>query len=701
MSITRNARYLVCPLVLTMSLMCGCPPQPTGDGGASNNGDANSNTNGTVSSGGFLDNGLEEPGLVDVGVADAPPTGSLLFPPAASTVATGEVVFLWEATDSDMTNVDSTIFVSATPEVFVSPVVSAGLRSAPAEIEHRLGIQLPDPGTFYWGVRMTDGVNTVDLPEDGVGLMFDTSDSSFVRIGADDVVLLCPRDTQPARPATTFSWSLGSVVPTRAQVFVSRAGSDNPFEAPLSVFDVADPSATSRALSDGEALTIGETLSWGLRLETASEVLFTFAGQLGVSFVVAENVPPMGELIGPTDGATWSDADTSFELSWNADAGNCEDALTSTVFFELLANSVDEDSLFNSSVSLEVTGGGFDVDLVAGGEPVLSGGEWRWGVLADDGTDSLRLPDAMDPTRAYRTFVRDTSPRFVVPPVVDLQLCSTQQGSFDAVSFTFADDNGLDTVGVTLTYAAAQADVFDAPSATLTPVPGASSGNVVVFLQQTGAPACTDFDQGAGFYGVELNDGANAPVRRVVEFAGPPIGACCLTVGSCTEGTEADCVGGIYQGDATICTQVSCPAPTPPDCNNNGIPDDQDIAQGTSLDCNLNQIPDECEGSPIVVSAGTLLDGVIDGQGGYDSRLQNNDLFGSVCPTQAPPPGTNSAVLWSVSAPLGSEIQIVNPTSLTTPFRIFSPAIAGTYIFRLTLVGTQVAPGEVTFTLLP
>ncbi len=31
------------------------------------------------------------------------------------------------------------------------------------------------------------------------------------------------------------------------------------------------------------------------------------------------------------------------------------------------------------------------------------------------------------------------------------------------------------------------------------------------------------------------------------------------------------------------------------DCNGNGIPDDVDIAQGTSTDCNANQIPDECD----------------------------------------------------------------------------------------------------------
>jgi hypothetical protein len=34
---------------------------------------------------------------------------------------------------------------------------------------------------------------------------------------------------------------------------------------------------------------------------------------------------------------------------------------------------------------------------------------------------------------------------------------------------------------------------------------------------------------------------------------------------------------------------------TAQDCNNNGIPDDVDIATGTSQDCNLNGVPDECD----------------------------------------------------------------------------------------------------------
>src|SRR5205823_1036957 len=34
---------------------------------------------------------------------------------------------------------------------------------------------------------------------------------------------------------------------------------------------------------------------------------------------------------------------------------------------------------------------------------------------------------------------------------------------------------------------------------------------------------------------------------------------------------------------------------TPVDCNTNGTPDNQDIANGTSRDCNSNLLPDECE----------------------------------------------------------------------------------------------------------
>ncbi len=42
-------------------------------------------------------------------------------------------------------------------------------------------------------------------------------------------------------------------------------------------------------------------------------------------------------------------------------------------------------------------------------------------------------------------------------------------------------------------------------------------------------------------------------------------------------------------------TYVAVLQTTAPDCNGNGIPDSQDIANGTSMDCNLNNTPDECE----------------------------------------------------------------------------------------------------------
>ncbi|UCG16714.1 MAG: SBBP repeat-containing protein, partial [Phycisphaerales bacterium] len=47
----------------------------------------------------------------------------------------------------------------------------------------------------------------------------------------------------------------------------------------------------------------------------------------------------------------------------------------------------------------------------------------------------------------------------------------------------------------------------------------------------------------------------------------------------------------------------------PPDCNNNGIPDDQEIAGGTSADCNANGVPDECEAILYVDDSATGLNG--------------------------------------------------------------------------------------------
>jgi len=66
----------------------------------------------------------------------------------------------------------------------------------------------------------------------------------------------------------------------------------------------------------------------------------------------------------------------------------------------------------------------------------------------------------------------------------------------------------------------------------------------------------------------------------------------------CESDAEADCDGDgicnaeeIDQSDGGLCTGAGCSA----DCNENGIPDECDITDGTSQDCNGNTIPDECD----------------------------------------------------------------------------------------------------------
>ncbi len=45
----------------------------------------------------------------------------------------------------------------------------------------------------------------------------------------------------------------------------------------------------------------------------------------------------------------------------------------------------------------------------------------------------------------------------------------------------------------------------------------------------------------------------------------------------------------------SICGSPTLGVAGPADCNNNGVPDDQDISGGTSQDCNGNGVPDECD----------------------------------------------------------------------------------------------------------
>ena len=65
---------------------------------------------------------------------------------------------------------------------------------------------------------------------------------------------------------------------------------------------------------------------------------------------------------------------------------------------------------------------------------------------------------------------------------------------------------------------------------------------------------------------------------------------------------EPDCNANGVPDDWDIATATSqdvnsngVPDECEPDCNGNGVPDDWDISQGTSQDCNANDMPDECD----------------------------------------------------------------------------------------------------------
>ncbi len=58
------------------------------------------------------------------------------------------------------------------------------------------------------------------------------------------------------------------------------------------------------------------------------------------------------------------------------------------------------------------------------------------------------------------------------------------------------------------------------------------------------------------------------------------------------EGTSPDCNGNEVPDECDMTDGTS------PDCNTNDTPDECDITAGTSLDCNANAIPDECEPDP-------------------------------------------------------------------------------------------------------
>ena len=120
---------------------------------------------------------------------------------------------------------------------------------------------------------------------------------------------------------------------------------------------------------------------------------------------------------------------------------------------------------------------------------------------------------------------------------------------------------------------------------------GGAIENINVAAGVTSPPSYTPNETLAGFDGQD----------RVVAWT--------LTLSDNASTHTGSLVRGLLQFTAPGTVQ-----PCPPDCNNNGIPDNTDIANATSADCDNNTVPDECQiaanpgldcdGGPVGVAAG-------------------------------------------------------------------------------------------------
>jgi hypothetical protein len=87
---------------------------------------------------------------------------------------------------------------------------------------------------------------------------------------------------------------------------------------------------------------------------------------------------------------------------------------------------------------------------------------------------------------------------------------------------------------------------------------------------------------------VLLNNGDGTFAAHVLYGAGTTPGS--VAVGDLDGDGDLDLAVTNFESD-----NVSVLLHADGDCNGNGVPDDCDIANGTSADCNANGIPDECD----------------------------------------------------------------------------------------------------------
>ena len=244
--------------------VCAGCTSPSGGGGEGGDGTGNANANANDNA--TNDNVAPDP----VRCRDnTPPAGELIFPPVGGDVSVepGEVAVIWEVEDSDGGEVTITVFINDQPDVFDNPLFTQEVRedliAGAGPVQQRATVELTRTGTFYAGVEITDDCDAaVRRPADGQGARFVVAlGGEGGRVDAAGVILLCPRDAQLARRATTFEWSMGNTQAQGISLFVSRADQSNPFNSPLLVLRDIQPDQASVALEDENLLPVGEELS--------------------------------------------------------------------------------------------------------------------------------------------------------------------------------------------------------------------------------------------------------------------------------------------------------------------------------------------------------------------------------------------------------------------------------------------------------
>lgn len=115
-----------------------------------------------------------------------------------------------------------------------------------------------------------------------------------------------------------------------------------------------------------------------------------------------------------------------------------------------------------------------------------------------------------------------------------------------------------------------------------------------------------DFAGTSGFAhaGVVTAASANAssppPSSDLLDFLGPPgdPGTITLPVGGIGSSSSSGPGNAVFEFMTSAGADVTVRYLYELDCNDNGVPDDDDAASETSADCNMNGVPDECETTP-------------------------------------------------------------------------------------------------------